>query len=296
MATTVAAGFNEFATWLRTTPNESEAARRHRASLSGRLASEFGVRAFFRTGSFGAGTNVPRCSDVDYFAVMPTASFEDSSTAWLAVVAADLRARFPRTRNIRVDSPGVAVPFGADRSEHTEIVPVIEDGLTREGFRSFWMPDGDDGWMFTSPGAHNTWVGQINTNLEGRLKPLVRMLKAWKYYRSVPIRSFYLEVFAAAYASQEPGIEYGIDLQRLFVLLNRSALRPIADPLFPRHRIEATKTENQRLEAMNKLGWAVEWSSLAVEYGQGGRTRDAFDRWNTLFYGGFPRFTGITWI
>jgi hypothetical protein len=296
MAITVAAAFNELAIWLRTTPRESEAARRHRASLSGRLATEFGVRTFFPTGSFGAGTNVPRYSDVDYFAVMPTASFEDSSAGWLAAIAADLRVRFPRTRNIRVDSPGVAVPFGVDRSEHTEIVPVIEDGLTREGFRSFWMPDGDGDWMFTSPGAHNTWVGQVNTNQEGRVKPLIRMLKAWKYYRSVPIRSFYLEVFAAIYASQEPSIEYAIDLQRMFARLNRSGLRPIADPLFPRLRIEATKTENQRLDAMNKLGWAVEWSSLAIEYAQNRQTREAFDRWDTLFYGGFPRFTGIRWI
>ncbi|MBW8859329.1 MAG: hypothetical protein JF570_06220, partial [Caulobacter sp.] len=141
MATTIAAAFNQFAAWQRTTPAETDAARRHRSSLYRRLVNEFAVKTFFRTGSFGAGTNVPKYSDVDYFAAIPELTFNHNSAKVLAIVAANLRQRFSRT-NIRVDSPGISIPFGWDRSEHTEIVPVIEDGATRSGHRQFWIPDG----------------------------------------------------------------------------------------------------------------------------------------------------------
>ena len=44
-----------------------------------------------------------------------------------------------------------------------------------------------------SPDAHNAYVASIDTKFGGKVKPLIRFIKAWKYFRDVPISSFYLE-------------------------------------------------------------------------------------------------------
>ena len=72
MALTVEAAFNEYLVRLRASKADSTAAANHRSSIEAKLKSSFGITNFFRTGSFGNGTNVAGYSDVDYFAVIPT--------------------------------------------------------------------------------------------------------------------------------------------------------------------------------------------------------------------------------
>jgi tRNA nucleotidyltransferase (CCA-adding enzyme) len=134
MATTIDAAFNEFLNNLRATRVETATAASHRASIEARLQASFGMTSFFRTGSFGNGTNITGYSDVDYFAVIPTTNLKRNSAASLEEVAKALRERFPLTDGIRIDSPGVRVPFGLDGAEATEIVPVDQlSGLTKLG-------------------------------------------------------------------------------------------------------------------------------------------------------------------
>jgi hypothetical protein len=197
MPLTIEDAFENFLVTIRGSAVETSAAASHRSSIKTRLEQSFGMTAFFRTGSFGNGTNVRGHSEVDYFAVIPAARLKQDSRITLAAVAADLRARFPTTSNIRVDSPGVRLPFGLDGAEAVEIVPVDQTGQTQLGFRQFDMPDGNGGWKFSAPESHNAYVSGIDKKHGGKVKPLIRFVKAWKFKRNVPIRSFYLEVRTA---------------------------------------------------------------------------------------------------
>jgi hypothetical protein len=105
-----------------------------------------------------------------------------------------------------VNGPGVQVPFGDGGAETVEIIPVDETGNTQLGFRQFDMPDGAGGWKFSAPESHKAYVDTIDRKLNGRVKPLIRFVKAWKFFRNVPIRSFYLEMRVAAYADNESSI------------------------------------------------------------------------------------------
>jgi hypothetical protein len=80
MATTVDAAFDQLLAWISTMPAETAAAKSHRANIEKKLREEFGLNGFFRTGSFGNGTNVSNLSDVDYFAVIPPITPRPSST------------------------------------------------------------------------------------------------------------------------------------------------------------------------------------------------------------------------
>ncbi|WP_374470730.1 hypothetical protein [Phenylobacterium sp.] len=298
MAKTVEAAFNELISGIKTTATEAEAAKSHRRSLSARLTDTFGMTGFFRSGSFGSGTNVAWYSDVDYFAIIPDENLDDNSAVTLGQVAADLRLRYPTTEGIRVDSPGVAVPFGLDGAEHTEIIPVQHVGYTKLGYREFRMPDGAGGWMFSAPESHNAFVSEIDDGLNCELKPLIRLIKAWKYYRSVPIKSFYLELSTAEYGRGETYIHYPSDVARMLARLKARALSDLLDPRFPNdgNFIKAANTELQRQDAITKLERAATWASQAVEFGREGKVRAAFERWDLVFNGMFPAYTGLTWV
>lgn len=294
MAVTVEGAFGQLLDRLRASRAEVSTAASHRASIQAKLVESFGATAFFRTGSFGNGTNISGFSDVDYFAVIPREKLLADSSQTLERIASALRTRFPLTPNIRVNAPGVQLPFGLDGAEHTEVVPVDETGLTRLGFRQFDMPDRNGGWMFSAPESHNSYVGDIDARLSGRLKPLIRFLKAWRCFRSVPIRSFYLELFAAQYAEGETTIIYDIDVKALLQRLADQQLLAFQDPRFPNDYfwIEPGGSETTRQEALSRVQMAAGWAEDAVQWRLAGNVRNAFDRWRLVFNNEFPPYTG----
>lgn len=181
--------------------SESAAAKAHRASLESRLKNDFGLRRLFRTGSFGNGTSISGFSDVDYFASLPRDQLTRSSNYTLTKVRAALDSRFPYT-GVRVNCPAVKVPFGTAVSETTEVVPADFIRKTDAGYYIYDIPDCADGWMRSSPDAHNAYVLYHHQRLANKVKPLIRFIKAWKFYRQVPISSFYLELRVAAIAAE----------------------------------------------------------------------------------------------
>ena len=111
MPRTIEEGFNDFHAKLTATASEAEATKKHRTSIEACLKNNFGMTSFFRSGSFGNGTNVSGYSDVDYFAVFPTESLKQRSNYTLQVIKDALDTRFPST-GVCVRCPAVRVPFG----------------------------------------------------------------------------------------------------------------------------------------------------------------------------------------
>lgn len=215
MARTVNDGFDVFHGWLTPNPTESEAAKNHRASIEACLKTNFGITRFFRTGSFGNGTSICNHSDVDYFASIPTQHVHQNSSTTLRVVKEALHARFPYSQ-VYVDTPAVVLPFGTDASETTEVVPASFITADSRNNLIYEIPDRAGGWMRASPDVHNAYVAAVNDRLSKKVKPLVRFIKAWKYYCNVPISSFYLELWVARYATTQSVILYSIDVKTIF--------------------------------------------------------------------------------
>lgn len=283
---TVSQGFEEFHRRLVPSGTESEAAKSHRASIETCLKANFGLLRFFRSGSFGNGTSIRNHSDVDYFASLPDASIMPSSSATLADVAAALRARFPNTSGIRVDSPAVVVPFGSDASETTEVIPA--DLVNSDGPFVYRIADGSDGWMLSSPQAQNDYVREIDDRRKGKARPLIRFLKAWKYYRNVPISSFYLELVAAKHAAGESTIIYPWDVRDVFAKLWDTRLAAVEDPAGKSGKVFACRTTLQKEEALGKVDSARMRSKWAKESEDEGDVAAAFRWWDMVYDGKFP--------
>ena len=287
MATTVNGGFQDFHSRLTPLSGESEAAKNHRKSIRECLDSNFGLSRFFRSGSFGNGTSIRGCSDVDYFASIHPKSVPDKSTWFLTKVKNVLDKRFPNT-GVHVSTPAVVVPFGKDGSETTEVVPAKYVGKTDNDCSIYQIADGTGGWMKSSPETHSAYVRTVDSELDGKVKPLIRFLKAWKYFRNVEISSFYLELRCAKYASGEDVIVYSIDVRKTLKLLWDNQLVAMQDPQGVSGYIYACSTDAKKTDALSKLKTALYHANKAREAERCEDIKEAFRQWNIVFNGRFP--------
>lgn len=289
MPRTIDQGFRDFLTRLTPTGTESEAAKGHRNSIKTRLELEFGyVPRFARIGSFGNGTSISGYSDVDYLACLPRNQLTENSNTSLQKVRATLDARFQYT-NVHVDCPAVVCPFGTSRSETTEIVPADEVSESG-GHKVYDIPDCKGGWMKASPDAHNEYVRAIDARLDGRVKPLIRFIKAWKYYRQVPISSFYLELRVARYAADEKAIVFDIDVKNILCRLRDHNLADMQDPTGVSGYIPACKSDAAYIDARSKVTTAAARAEKARIDEAANKTSDAFGWWRLLYNDEFPSY------
>lgn len=144
--------------------------------------------------------------------------------------------------------------------------------------------------MRSSPDAHNKYVVEINKKFGGKVKPLVRLVKAWKYYCGVPIRSFYLEMRVAKYASQQDYIDYSCDVRNILKWLWDGQLAALQDPKGISGYILPCSSEAQKSDALSKLETAFKRADNAREAEKAGKISDAFYWWNLVFAKQFPSY------
>jgi hypothetical protein len=286
---TVDEGFRAFHGTLTPTREQSQAAKRHGASIRTCLIHSFGVTRFVRTGSFGNGTSIRGYSDVDYFACIPTKNLYENSITTLQEVREVLLGRF-QSANITMRPPAVRVRFGADAFDSIEIVPAEFMQGDKGGNFIYEIADGAGGWLRSSPDAHNTYVDEVDRKLGGNVKPLVSVLKAWKYYHGAHIRSFYLEMYVAYYASQKKSIVYSRDVRNILNLLRENQLAALQDPKGIIGYISPCSTEAQKSHALSKLDFASTRAEEARAVEKAGKISDAFFRWNKVFAKKFPSY------
>ncbi len=143
--------------------------------------------------------------------------------------------------------------------------------------------------MIGAPDAHAAYVDTEHRRLSQKVKPLIRLVKAWKYYSKVPIRSFYLEMRIAEFAAHESAIVYGIDTRGALQWLQRSNLADMPDPtgiseaFSPGSLIDRGAT----LAVLNTV-IAQANSALAAESIE--RICEAFGAWDKVFAGHFPAY------
>jgi len=179
MATTIDTAFEAFAAVLTPSSSETTAAASHRESVYNKLNAAFGVSSFFRTGSTGNSTGVRFHSDVDYFASIPVLNQRSDSAYMLQKVKDALQERFPFT-DIHISTPAVVCNFGSDSAERIEVVPAYYVNQSNSS-NVYKIPVVGGGWTESSPTIHNAYVSSINDNLNKKVKPLVRFIKAIKY-------------------------------------------------------------------------------------------------------------------
>jgi hypothetical protein len=201
-----------------------------------------------------------------------------------------IQKTFWSTSGITVNTPAVNIPFGIYASETLEVTPCTFNGLvsTPLGSKgSYDIPSYDGGWMKSSPDAHNAYVKKHDERLGNKLKPLIRLLKAWKFYNNVPISSFYLELRTTKYAEGETSIIYDIDVRRVIKLLYDNDLAMIQDPMGISGYVKACNTDAKKTDALSKLSTAHSRAEKAYACRES-NLDDCFYWWNLFYNDEFP--------
>jgi hypothetical protein len=288
MAKTVDEAFSIFIDRLIPTANERSKASSHRQTIYNKLDTKFGLYRMFESGSFKHGTGISGKSDVDYFVSLKTSKPTYASST-LSAVRDALKERFPYTY-IHTSRPAVVLEFGQGY-ERVEIIPAYADLSTDDGMR-FDIPGAATEWMESTPGAHLKYVNDCNNKagVVGGAKQLARLAKAWKYYRDVPISSFYLEMRAAQYMATQSSIIYPLDFCYFLNSLQRGALADMNDPTGKTGRIRACSSEANYTIARSKLATASTRANKALEHKTNGKISEAFAQWDLVFNGKFPAY------
>lgn len=289
MPRSIADGFADFLPKLTASSLESARAASHRNSIKNRLENDFGsLKRFVRIGSFGNGTSISGYSDTDYLAVFQTDKLTRTSNATLAKIRVALADRFPNT-GIRVDCPAIVCPFGIIASETVEIVPA--DYIRNEyGHPVYEIPDCANDWKRVSPDAHNAYVKRVDEKYLYQVKPLVRFLKAWKFYRQVPISSFYLELKVAKFAETQSSILYEYDVRTILNQMLSDELSAIHDPAGVSGLIYPCKSDADYTDALSKTRTAASRASNARDASAANKIEDAFYWWRQLYNNEFPSY------
>lgn len=287
MARTVNDGFEEFLKRVTPTNAQRDAGVGHRATVRAALEANLSVSTFFETGSFSHGTGIRGHSDIDALVSIKDSKPDSSYTA-LNWVKDALSARFPRT-TVKIRRPAVVVEFGSGY-ETWEVIPGFMTGRGGTGQYVYDVPGPSAGtWMDSAPKEHLAYVNECNEKpSKGNAKALARLVKAWKYYRDVPVSSFYLEMRAAQHVKQQDTYIHIWDVCQVLESMKGHQLAAMNDPRGASGRIHACSSDSTRLDALSKLSTAASRARNALNAYNKDKIDDAFYYLDRLFGGKFP--------
>lgn len=252
----------------------------HRAGLDG-------VRHVREFGSHARGTAGRNGSDRDYLVVMSRRSTQwgenrKRSDTVLDNLRRALQEEHPGAEVVR-DGQAIRV-----RGPHgdLDVVPAVYEGpAPNSGHPVYSIPDGEGGWMRTSPDAYTHYLRGEDGRSRGQLRSTVRGLKSFRdrTSRPVPVKSIYMEMVVAR-SGAAVGVKRGDEAIRDgLCALRDSGCRPIDDPTGVGDPITATRTPAQRERAMRAVARAAERAERAVEARERGDKREAGRLWRLVF-------------
>lgn len=286
----VSGSFQTLLSRIQPLASEIQAANNHIATIKTRLESAFNVKKSIVTGSAARGSFIRGKSDVDLFIVVARDDLRwgdryVASTTALDNFRKELEGRF-WSSSVYKDVNAVVVDFSDCR---VDVVPAFFAGTANNNWPLYSMPDGQGGWMQTSPDLHNTYIAQADKESGGKLKYTAQLMKFWRECRNprVPISSFHIEMVLASEGICKGAKSYADCVKDLLQSLAARECRAIRDPLGITGNIPCTKTEAQRANASASVKNSRDHakSACSAEYSN---VSEAKRQWDIVFNQKFP--------
>lgn len=154
-------------------------------------------------GSYGKRTAIAPPTDIDVLFIMPSSEYDrydsyygNGQSQLLQDIKNVLKRRYPST-DMRGDGQVVMVKFS---SYNIELVPTfVKHSL-------YYIPDTNNGgsWRWISPQSELSNIRTSNNRSNGNTVKLIKMMKAWKHYCNVPIKSIAIELIAVNFLENWP--------------------------------------------------------------------------------------------
>jgi len=159
----------------------------------------------FYTGSYGRGTAIGLTSDVDMLHRLPDdvyfqydAHYGNGQSALLQVVRSAIQNTYTYT-DIGADGQVVVVPFNDGIT--FEVLPAF---LNQANAYTFPDASGGGSWKTTDPKPEIDAIATVDANVNGNLKNLAKMMRAWKAQWDVPIGGLLIDTLAYQFIQDWP--------------------------------------------------------------------------------------------
>jgi len=279
--------FTSFASWLQPTLLNQERIEGHKSSIRARLQGNFELKKMDVFGSASRNTAIRDLSDVDILVVLSRSeatwgSRTVNSGTLLKSVCGNLRERYKQT-DVRRDNQAIVLPF-ANGERSIDVVPAIFSRFAG-GHPVYWIADGQDGWMETSPSAHGKYLKDANRRSGDKLRKTTQFFKYWKRSRSasIPLSSIYLELFLASRRICEGPKSYSQILVEALKQLNKHECRRLDDPVGVAGTLYSSGSSTQWQKLNTAIDRAAERAIKARDAEQRGDHQEAVRHWGILF-------------
>ena len=236
----------------------------------------------FFVGSWSKDTAIRPPRDVDVYFLLPPEvyhRFQTYASNPQSALLQEVKSRLSQTywaTDMSGDGQVVVVNFG---SYSVEVVPAFE--LATPG--RYWICDTHNGGSYreTAPRDQVAHLDAADNATARNLRPLIRMLKAWQAWCSVPIKSFHLELLATEFIMQSP---WRLESWSYFDWIVRDFFA------FLYHRANGFVFVPGTWEAMalgdawqSRAASAWQRAAKACEYEYQNRVTEAGDEWQKIF-------------
>jgi hypothetical protein len=287
VATTVSEGFLELLRRLELTPDQAQTASTRAKTLKDFFDDNFTMaERAFTIGSYRRGTLIRPERDMDLLAPLDYSTYKDrydrDSRAFLYFVRDQLNERYARTK---VSSREIAVllDFNVIRAD---VVPAF----MRKG-GGYFIPNGKKGWTASNPAYHARLIADRDRELGERMRPLIRLMKYWNIQNGGHLRSFHVELMVWRMWKRDRLIPaYSTAVMQTIDVVRNSLRSSFDDPWEGGAPIDGYLSSRDRAMVRRMLDQDATSSARAEEYRKVVKIEKAFDRWDSVFRGGFPKY------
>lgn len=288
---TVSEAFQTFKSELELPDQKQKLAASAQQELRSRIANHLYVPDSVLVGSYSRHTKIDPLNDIDILLIrnsqrvgLTTDGSGLSPAHALSEVVTAVRQAYPRTATIETQSRSVNVQL-PDLSFGFDIVPAwlrYPDG--------YWIPDTQfGGWIPTNPDAHARLMTDANVHCDGKLKPLIKMVKHWSRNNFDLIRSFHLELICAHIFSREKLTSFSFGVATFLVHAQKYVGREFLDPAYRSSRVDKVLSQHEETKIRQRMHHDAENSLDALKLEGAGRQVEAIEKWKYIFMSGFPR-------
>jgi hypothetical protein len=288
---TVSEAFDTFKSELELPDRKQKEAADAQKEMRERVSIYLPIENSFLTGSYARHTKIDPLNDIDVFFVR-----NQNRTG----VSTDGSGIFPGVALDQVmDAVQKAYPRGAtikkqNRSMNVQIAGLsFGFDLTPAWLRSpdgYWIPDtASNGWIPSDPEVHAAMMTTANASNDGKLKPVIKMVKHWSRTNYDRLCSFHIELICADIFRTENLDNYQVGVATVLVHLPQYAGQRMMDPIYDSSRVDKQLTSAEQGELMQRIDYDARNAIEALTQERNGNDNQAIEKWKHIFLSGFPR-------
>lgn len=189
------------------------------------------------------------------------------------------------------DQPAIVMPY-QDKSS-VELVPAYRDRVPDHNpiGRAYWVPRLSR-WELADYDYDASYISVVNQSSKGRLVPVIKMLKAWRRHLVPGLRSYHLEVMAAAivpatlqfHEARYQTVSWPLLVHGFLVCATSEVTKPAQLPGSLSERADYYLSDCDRQAICQRIRTCADWAQATF----GEADSKAIEMWGQLFGPPFP--------